>query len=92
MDVDRYENLPFQTIIESFCYVFIVIFILLYCWMVPIWCRNCASRSNGPPPQNEEAIQMEEVNREINQTNTSIENEMEQSNRNINPDNTTYEA
>lgn len=94
MDMDTHERLAFESNIAMFCAVILVLCILLFCWMVPILVRNCTSRSNGPQPHDEDAIEMEEVNRGIhlNLENTSLEQGMEQFDREMNLENTTHET
>ena len=92
MDMDKHEKLAFESNIAMFCAVILVMCIILCCWIVPILCQKRTNRANDPQPQNEEAIEMEEVNRERNRENTSFENEIQQSNRDTNQENTTNEA
>ena len=78
------------------CAAAIVVWILLCCCLVPILVRGSSEfwlRSNGPQPNNEEAMEMEEINNgiNVNRENTSFEQEMEQFNREMNQENTTYE-
>lgn len=92
--MDTHERLAFESNVAMFCAVFLVLRILLCCWMVPILVRNCTNRSNSPQPHDEEAIEMEEVNRgiHVNRENTSLEQGIEQFDREMNQENSTHET
>ena len=92
MDVDLHKMLIFVIEFGMFALGILVVAVILCSWIIPCLHQMCINRYNAPEPENEEALEMEVVNREANMERPSHENEVETFNPEVHPTSTPVEG
>ena len=88
IDMDIHNKLSFESNAAIVCaIVYLALFIINCCWIVPIIARRCSERSEVQEHQPEHEVEMQQLGREINPNDISHPLENEQFHIQSNQDN-----